>query len=231
MDSATANSFKAQLTAYFVCIGIANESCLSMMSAYASWVPPITFQTEHQSYELITVPVTMMLSKLASYAVIFEQCNVHFSRTATFDELTAKFLARNEKTVASSVTTHVTSTNAKIPDLSLPTFQGDTTDGDSYLDGITLAFKSAAMANFLYDDHHCDMHLTWFSAFTSTLRESLKTSPILNFLADEQDVEENCAKVFTAVEDHLTTGDGTMARGFKLWQELFKLKCDHRDDC
>jgi hypothetical protein len=74
------------------------------------------------------------------------------------------------------------------------------------------------------------MHPTWPSAFSSKLRESLKTSPILNFLADEQDAEENCAKVFTAVEDHLTTGDVTMARSFKLWQELFKLKCDHRDD-
>ena len=72
MDSATAQSFKAQLTAYFVCIGTANESCLSMMSAYASWVPPITFQTTSQSYDLITVPVTMMPAKLASYAVIFE---------------------------------------------------------------------------------------------------------------------------------------------------------------
>jgi hypothetical protein len=38
MDTTTAISFKMQLTAYFVCIGIANESCLSMMSSYASWV-------------------------------------------------------------------------------------------------------------------------------------------------------------------------------------------------
>ena len=36
MDTATAISFKKQLTAYFVCIGIANESCLSVMSSYAS---------------------------------------------------------------------------------------------------------------------------------------------------------------------------------------------------
>ena len=230
MDTATAISFKMQLTAYFVCIGIANESCLSMMSSYASWVPPTTFQTTSQKYDLITVPVMMMLAKLATYAVVFEQCNMHISKSATFDELTAEFLTRNEKTVSGSVTTHVTSTNAKIPDLSLPTFQGDTMNGDSYLDGITLAFKSAAMADFLYDEAHCDMHPTWSSAFSSKLRESLKTSPILNFLADEQDAEENCAKVFTAVEDHLTTGDVTMARSFKLWQELFKLKCDHRDD-
>ena len=67
--------FKKQTSAYFLRIGIANESCLSMMSSYASWVPPNNFSTLTQTYELITVPVLMMLAKLASYAVIFNANN------------------------------------------------------------------------------------------------------------------------------------------------------------
>ena len=62
------------------------------------------------------------------------------------------------------------------------------------------------------------------------MRESLKTSTILNFLADEQDAEESCAVIFSAVKYHLTTGDVTMACAFANWQALFKLKCDNRDE-
>ena len=66
MHSVAATEFKKQLSAYFLRIGIANESCLSMMSSYASWVPPNIFSTLTQTYELITVPVLMILAKLAS---------------------------------------------------------------------------------------------------------------------------------------------------------------------
>ena len=142
------------------------------------------------------VPVTMMLAKLASYAVIFDQYNLYFSKTATFDELTAEYLTCNEKTGSGLVTTNVSSTNSKIPVFSLPTFQGNTMNGDSYLEGVALGFKSAAMADFIYDEHHCEQNPTWSSAFASRLRESLKTFTILNFLANEQDAEENCAVVF-----------------------------------
>ena len=87
-------------------------------------------------------------------------------------------------------------------------------NGDSYLEGIELASKSAVMADFLCDVQHCNNHPTWSSAFVSRFRESLKSSSILNFLADEQDNEEICAVVFTAVEERLTTGDVTMERAF-----------------
>ena len=83
---------------------------------------------------------------------------------------------------------------------------------------------------FLTDEQHCDNHPTWSYAFASRLRESLKTSSILNFIVDEQDTEENCAIVYSALEVHLTTGDVTIARAFANWQALFKLKCAYRDD-
>ena len=93
-----------------------------------------------------------------------------------------------------------------------------------------LAFKSAAMANFIFDAAHCNNHPTWSSAFTSRLMESLKYSTILNIIVDKQDNEGNCAVIFTAIEDHLTIGDVIMARAFANCKALFKLKCDNCDD-
>ena len=58
----------------------------------------------------------------------------------------------------------------------------------------------------------------------------MKTSAILNFIADEQDKEENCEIVYSTLAVHLTTVDVTMARTFANWQALFKLKCEYRDD-
>ena len=171
-----------------------------------------------------------MLAKLASYAVVFEQCNLRFSPKATFDKLTSKFHIHNKKSVSGMVTDNGSHAIAKIPVFTLPTFQGDTVNGDSYLESIEFAFKSAAMADFLFDAGYCYNHPTWSSAFASRLRELLKSSTILNFITDEQGTEENCAIIFTAIEDHLTTGDVMMARAFANWLALFKLKCDNRDD-
>ena len=92
----------------------------------------------------------------------------------------------------------------------LPTFQGDTLYDDSYLEEIELDFKPAAMVDFTHDKNRCNNHFTWSLALASNLRESLKSSSILNFLADDQDADENCEVVFNAVEEHLTTRDVTI---------------------
>ena len=101
----------------------------------------------------------MMLAKLASYAVVFEQCNLHVSPKATFDELATGFLIHSKTLVSGIVTANGSQAISKIPVFSLPIFQGDTMNGDSYLKGIELTFKSAVMADFLCDVQHCDNHL------------------------------------------------------------------------
>ena len=97
---------------------------------------------------------------------------------------------------------------------------------DSYLEGIELTFKSAAMVDFFCDEQHCDNHPTWSSAFSLRLRESLRSSTILNFLANEQDAKENYAVLYSALEEHLTTDNVAMARVLANWQSIFKLKCE-----
>jgi hypothetical protein len=98
MVTDAATEFKKQLSTYFLRIVIANKSCLSMMSSYASWVPPNKFSTLTQTYALITVPILMMLAKLASYAVIFNANNLHMTLGATYDKLTASYVIFSKKT-------------------------------------------------------------------------------------------------------------------------------------
>ena len=159
----------------------------------------------------------MMLAKLASYMVIFNEKGVHITPGATFDELTVYFTIHSKKTTKSTVSTNGKQGISKIPTFSLSTFQGDTLNGDLYIENIELAFKSVTMVDFITNEAHCNNHPTCPSTFSSRLRGSLKLLTILKFLADDQDAEENGAVVYSALEEHLTTGDVTMARDFSNW--------------
>ena len=75
------------------------------------------------------VPVTMMLAKLASYTVVFSKRNIHITPGSTFDKLTV----HNKKMAMSTVSDNGNQGISKIPAFTLPTFQGNTLNGDSYL--------------------------------------------------------------------------------------------------
>ena len=98
----------------------------------------------------------MMLAKLASYTVVFEHNTCIFRRGATFNKLTVYFSTHDRKPVSSTVSVNGNQAISKILAFTLPTFQGDTMNGDSYLEGIELAFKSAAMVDFITDETHCN---------------------------------------------------------------------------
>ena len=93
-----------------------------MYSVYTSWVPSVQFTSTSQMYELITVPVTMMLAKLASYAVFFEQTNVYATPKATFDELTSEFNMYSKKIVLGTVPANGNQAISRTPQFSFPTF-------------------------------------------------------------------------------------------------------------
>ena len=73
-------------------------------------------------YELIMILVTMMQVKLASYTVISEQENLHFSLSATFNELTAEYDLCNKKLVSGMVLVNGNQVIYKISHFFLPTF-------------------------------------------------------------------------------------------------------------
>jgi len=58
-----------QLSAYFSHTGIHNKEFLAFMTNYVDWLPPNTVTTPTKKINLIYIPVTLLLSKIASYTV------------------------------------------------------------------------------------------------------------------------------------------------------------------
>ena len=58
-----------QVSAYFAHMGIHNEEYLSFMTNYVDWPPPHKIVTTNKKMTLISVPATLVLSKIASYTV------------------------------------------------------------------------------------------------------------------------------------------------------------------
>ena len=58
-----------QMSAYFAHTGIHHEEYLSFMTNYVAWPPPQTIATTKQKMNLISIPDTILLSKITSYTV------------------------------------------------------------------------------------------------------------------------------------------------------------------
>ena len=96
-------------------------------------------------------------------------------------------------------------TESKIPAFKVPIFRGDNLDGDEYIRLVKTTFRSNAMSPFLDDPNNCDNSSYWSGAFTSRLRESIEESDSLPFLVTELDGGNNCARVWTRIECHLSS--------------------------
>jgi len=58
-----------QLSAYFPLTGIHNEEYLSFMKNYVDWLPSLAIENPRQKMSLISIFITLLLSKIASYTV------------------------------------------------------------------------------------------------------------------------------------------------------------------
>ena len=73
----------------------------------------------------------------------------------------------------------------KIPFFRVPTFQRDTLQGDTFIEGVNRSFCSTAMARYLESMTYCDNNPCWSGALARRIRESIVFSEILSFLATE----------------------------------------------
>jgi len=85
------------------------------------------------------------------------------------------------------------------------------------------------MLQLLEDETNCNNSPFWSGAFASRLRESIEESDILLFFAAELDWENNCARVWTRIECHLSSTDIKTARLMTNWSSLLSTKCEDRD--
>jgi len=68
-----------QLSVYFFHTGIHDEEFLAFVTNYVDWPPPNTFATPTQNMNLITILVTLLLSKIASYTVALQEEKMYLS--------------------------------------------------------------------------------------------------------------------------------------------------------
>ena len=91
---------------------------------------PMCFASTSHTFELITVPFTIMLSKLAPDTMVFNNKMMCIRPSADFNELTAYYNLHREQTDTSTSPTNQSktsqsATNVKILIFILPTFQWD----------------------------------------------------------------------------------------------------------
>jgi len=68
-----------QMSAYFTHTGIHNEEHLSFMTSYVNWPPPQTITTASQKMNLISIPVTLLLLKIAKYMIAIKEEKLYLS--------------------------------------------------------------------------------------------------------------------------------------------------------
>ena len=124
---------------------------------------------------------------------------------------------------------HTGSVSTKIPSFDVPLYNGNIIEGHSYIQDVQDTFRSSAMEDYLNSEAHCDQNHSWSGAFASRIRESLKDSLTLGFLSTELNQENNCARVWIRIKNHLSSEDVVTARVMNLWTKLFSLKCEDRD--
>ena len=199
---------------------------------------PEFFATSGQSLEQLTVPVLLLLTKLATYTIQLRNEKLHLITGVLFNDITTwyeKHVKKDSKNrpkaiVPDSKNKATPTQDPKIPFFKVSTFQGDTLQGDVFVEGVGRAFRSAAMARYLESRTYCDNNPCWLRAFASRIQESIATNDILSFLATELEHENNCSKVWAKVIKHLTTSDVTTAHVMSHWKSLFGLKCESRDN-
>ena len=62
-----------QLCVHFNATSITNKSCVGMMTKHGSWEMSDSFSTEKQDMDQLTIPITLLLYKLAIYTVILRK--------------------------------------------------------------------------------------------------------------------------------------------------------------
>ena len=218
MTAEVTTELLVQLSAYFSHTGIHNKEFLAFMTNYVDWSPPHTFATPTQKMNLISIPVTLLLSKIASYTVALQEEKLYlspgighcalFTWLATYNETSTENKDKTNQIVGATIKNK----KVKISGFKVPIFRGDMLDGDEYIRMVKTTFRSNAMSQFLDSRRICDNSPYWSGAFASQLRDSIKESDILSFLATELDGENNCVKVWDRIERHLSSTDINMAR-------------------
>ena len=227
----TDDTLEKQMTSYLTELGVENDDMLAFMSDESFPSP----KSMNLDLKMLTIPVLRMLHTIAGMTVIVRQSSLYLTPSTTYDVLRT-FAARSPHPAINDAcgsgggkSGSSSSTEVKVPNFSVPKFEGDTLGGDKFIDKVSTKFRSNGQSLYLESVQHCTENTSWSSAFASRLRESLADSAILGFLSSELDKEHNSAKVWARISSHLNSSDLSMAREMHNWTEFFALKCENKE--
>ena len=106
----------------------------------------------------------------------------------------------------------LTGINSKLPSFQVPTFDGNTIEGDAWARNVVRKFKGQGQLSFLECENHCANQSAWSEAFSSRLLDSITDNDVLGYLATELVGEGNCYRVWEKISSCLQTSDLKMPR-------------------
>ena len=80
-----------QIYAYFAHTGVHNEEYLSFMTNYVNWPPSHAIVTDKQKTNLISIAVTLLISKIATYTVALQEEKLYLSHGISYRALSTWF--------------------------------------------------------------------------------------------------------------------------------------------
>ena len=215
-----------QLGIYFAKVGVTNESFLSMMKGKDTWPSATTLATTEEPLELITVPVTLLLSDIAGYTERVLERNVFLTPGVTYKYLSKWIKATNDPGKYDARSSHSSTTHV----IKVDRFEGDALSGYVFVRKVNIVFTSNAVAQFLTDAWHCYNNSAGSGALAARICESIADSSIIGYLASKLQTEDNCAVVWTRIAFHLSREDVMVGRVMSHWQDFFKLRCKDKND-
>ena len=225
-------SLLKELIQFFSHAGVSNDEIFSFMTEPSSWPDPAKAGSQATALTHITVPVKLLLCQLASYTHKVLQRGHFLDEMTSYADFHAWILSLDAEIQMppKSASDIKPATENKIPAFKVPFFRGVSLEGDKYMDDVVRSFTNHALSRYITDIQFCKENISWSGAFASRIRESVASSDTLGYLATEQENETNCAKLWAIVQDELTSSELTMARAMSLWNQVFGLKCEDRDD-
>ena len=98
LSKSVTKKLKVQIRLYFQAIGAANKSCLGMVTESSSWAVLESIATDNQSLDQLTVPVLLLLTKLATYSVQLRKESLNLFTGVLFNTMTTwydKYMKRS----------------------------------------------------------------------------------------------------------------------------------------
>jgi len=147
-DTEKCDKLEDQLLFFFNGSGVANEDVLSIMTDPSAWPKPSKLEDEENFLTLITVPVTLLLSQIASYTERALSHSLYLQKGITYEALVSWFdenQSLNQTDYTATAILKISQDLHKIPTFHAYKFQGGTLTGDDFVTDIDRAFRCAAM--------------------------------------------------------------------------------------